>query len=186
MTDQQWMLRNFTPFETDSSWINGIGWPQTAVLGKENIHIVTPVNDVSKKCTISDVLYTPSIGINLFAVGFFIAEGSEVHFTESREFIERNGALEMTATRIDNKLYIPSRYHCSSRQWNIYCLSISEISSGMALIHSSIGHISYRKIMAKRWPIKRMCPWTANRISTPNHTLPRLRPGHLPNISYNT
>jgi hypothetical protein len=116
MTDQQWMLRNFTPFETDSSWINGIGKPQTAVLGKENIHIVTPVNDVSKKCTISDVLYTPSIGINLFAVGFFIAEGSEVHFTESREFIERNGALEMTATRIDNKLYIPSRYHCSSRQ----------------------------------------------------------------------
>ncbi|EFX60934.1 hypothetical protein DAPPUDRAFT_340975, partial [Daphnia pulex] len=75
MTDQQWMLRNFTPFETDSSWINGIGRPQTAVLGKENIHIVTSVNDVSKKCTISDVLYTPSIGINLFAIGFFIAEG---------------------------------------------------------------------------------------------------------------
>jgi hypothetical protein len=43
----------------------------------------------------------------------------------------------MTATWIDKKLYIPSRYHCSSRQWIIYCLSISEISSGLALIHWS-------------------------------------------------
>jgi hypothetical protein len=99
MTDQQWMLRYFTPFDTDSRWINGIGRTQAAVLGKENIHIVTSVNGVSKKCSISDVLYTPSIGINLFAVGVFTAGESEVHFTESRAFIESgDGALEMTAT----------------------------------------------------------------------------------------
>jgi hypothetical protein len=131
------MLRNFTPFETDSRWINGIGRPWTAVLGKENICIVTSVNGVSKKSTISDVLYAPSIGINLFAVGVFTAEWREVHFTKSRAFIERNGALEMTATWIDNKLYVPSRYHCFLRQWSIYCSSISEISSGLVLIHWS-------------------------------------------------
>lgn len=91
LTDQQWMLNNFTLFETDSRWINRIGRARAAVLGKGNLHIVTSVNGVSKKCTITDVLYVPSIGINLFSVGIVTAEGSEVHYTESHAFIERNG-----------------------------------------------------------------------------------------------
>ena len=43
-------------------------------------------------------------GNNQFPVRVVTVEGGEVHFIESHAFIERNGALDMTATQIDNTL----------------------------------------------------------------------------------
>lgn len=104
-------------FKTDSSWINEIGRAHSSTfLGKGKLHIVTSVNGVSKKCIISDLLYAPSIGINFFYVGVVTAEGGVVHLTESYAFINRNGALDMKATRIDKNIYRLDIYHCSSRQ----------------------------------------------------------------------
>jgi hypothetical protein len=150
MTDQQWMLSNFT-FETNSRWINAIGGARAAVLGKENIQIITSVNGARKKCTISDVLYAPSIGINFFSVGAVTEEGGEVHLTESHAFIERNGTLDMTANRTNNKLYR---------------LDITVLRDNEAFIarpfqrslqdwHQAIGNIITEK--SSRWPIKRRC-----------------------------
>ena len=136
-------VSNFTSFETNSSWINGIGGARVPVLGKGNIHIVTSVNGARKKYTISDVLYAPSIVINPFSVGAVTAEGGELHFTESQAFIERNRTLKMTATRIDNKLYR---------------LDIAVLRDNEAFIarpfqrslqdwHQTIGHIGYSKLI---------------------------------------
>ena len=143
MTDQQRMLSNFTPFATNSRWINGIGGARAAVLGKGNIHIVTSVNGVRKKHTISDVLYAPSIGINLFSVGAVTAEGGEVHFTESQAFIERHGTLDMTATRIDNKLY---RLDITVLRDNEAFIA-RPLQRSLQDWHQTIGHISYSKII---------------------------------------
>jgi hypothetical protein len=143
MTDQQWILKNYVSFQPGSSWINGIGKARVPVLGKGNINVVTTVNGVRKQRTIRDVLYAPSIGINLFSVAAVTAEGAEVHFTKSQAFIVQNGTLEMTATRTGEKLY---------------CLDIVILQENEAFVarpfqrsleewHRTIGHINHKKII---------------------------------------
>lgn len=105
MTDQISILKNFTSFTPGSKWINGIGQAHVSVLGQGNLDIETSVNGVSRHLTIHNVLYDPGIGINLFSVYAFAGNGIDIHFTDSNAFIEQNGVLEMTASRLEKDLY---------------------------------------------------------------------------------
>ena len=105
MTDQLWMIKDFTPFDPGSRWVNGIGHTRSPVLGQGNIDIVTSVNGHSHRRMLRDALYAPAIGVNLFSVGVAASGGADVHFTDSQAFIERDGIHEMSATKIGDHFY---------------------------------------------------------------------------------
>ena len=143
MTDQQWMLNNFTPFAPNSRWINGIGKSRVAVLGKGDIIVVAIVNGVSRKLTICDVLFAPSIGINLFSVGVATAAGAEIHFTQFQAFIERDGTLEMTASRLGQRLY---RLDVSILRENEAFIA-RPFQRSLQEWHEAFGHLNYKQII---------------------------------------
>lgn len=143
MTDQLWMIENFTPMEPGAKWIKGIGQARSAILGTGNINVITSVNGTSCRRTIHNVLYAPSLGVNLFSVGAATAGGAEIHFTDSKAVVTRNGVIEMTASRIgdqlycldidipkENESYIARPFQNSIHEW-----------------HCRLGHIGYQTII---------------------------------------
>jgi len=143
MTDQRWMLKSFTPFEPGSRWINGIGSVLVEVLGEGNIETIALINGRNEKRTMQNVLFAPTMGINLFSVGAATRKGAEIHFIDSRAFIVRDEILEMTARRVGDTLYVLEMTITREDE----ALASRSLQNPIQEWHRRLAHLNYHTII---------------------------------------
>lgn len=143
ITSQKCIFTNFRNFQPGSRWIGGIGQLKVDVFGVGEIDILTSVNGIIKSYTIHDVLYAPSIGINLISVGPITNKGAEIHFVGSQALIVRKDIVEMTAERVGKSLYL---LNISIKTADV--ASVAQFAeSSLQEWHQRLAHIGYRTII---------------------------------------
>jgi hypothetical protein len=76
------------------------------VFGAGEMEVLASVNGINKNHTIRDVLYVPSIGINLISVGAITNKGAEFHFVGPQALIVRKNVIEMATEHVGKSLYL--------------------------------------------------------------------------------
>jgi len=100
------LFKKYTPLSQTISGLSAGKGSTFDIIGKGTIEFCTTVNGISKKISIDDILYTPSLRSNLISVSKLSAKGASVVFDGDRASVRlKNGTEAMTAVR-SGQLYV--------------------------------------------------------------------------------
>ena len=145
MTDQLSSLVNYKPIQ-DSTWtVKGIGGTVLPVRGQGDVNIVSNVNGQKMHCVIKGVLYVPGLGTNLFSIGAATSAGAQVHFSDDRVTLSKDGSVRMEGRRAGNALYHLDIMAVSTADEALP--SFSQQSLPLDLWHQRLAHLNTQSIL---------------------------------------
>jgi len=97
MFDQKIFFAIFKSFEPGSWSVSGTGDAKLNVLGFGDITVAVAVNKIVNLKTLTDDLYVPGFGVNLFSIGDVTASGLIARLEEDKVLFMRNGEVVLTA-----------------------------------------------------------------------------------------
>ncbi len=109
MTDQRHLFSTFlTEASSESRPVTGIGVDNAPLFVKGHgvINIRSKVGGIWHNGSISDVLYVPHLGVNLFSIGAAADRGFNFVFNKTKVELFRNNKLVADGTRVGQKLYL--------------------------------------------------------------------------------
>lgn len=107
MTDQRHLFSSFGAVTTGVRPVTGIGTNNEPlqVKGSGEIKIRSRIDGVWHDGKLSNVLYVPNIGANLFSIGAAADSGVNCNFTKNQVQVCRNNRLVAVGTRVGKNLY---------------------------------------------------------------------------------
>ncbi|XP_046452782.1 uncharacterized protein LOC124200559 [Daphnia pulex] len=105
MSDQRSFFTTFKPIKAGTWSVKGIGDSELDALGVGNIDVIVEVDQTTTSKTLTEVLYVPGLGSNLFSVSAATANGLIVTFDDNKVLFKRNGETVLTGEKQNETLF---------------------------------------------------------------------------------
>lgn len=137
MSDRREMFEDFLTVKPGVWPAHGIGKDNKPlfVLGIGNVRIRCLIDNSWHGGVLSDVLYVPNIGANLFSIGAAARRGCKAIFEDDTVKLTRNGKVVMTGKSAEQKLYLLDIEWDSSSQHAM----VSTVAASLRVWHQRLG-----------------------------------------------
>lgn len=139
MTSKLDYIRNYEPFSTPIPVALGDNRTVDAI-GKGDVLFDMTFATHKKRILLTDILYVPEMGFNLFSVTTVVAKGCSVEFNGTRFLLKKDGKIVALGTNTTSHTTL----NCEVIVEHAKVATISPIE----LWHQRLGHIGYDRILA--------------------------------------
>lgn len=143
MTDQRWMLTNFTPIPPGTWMVNGIGNKRISALGQGDVLVDVMARGTKRSGTIHNVLYVPELGVNLISIASVTDKGLVVTFADTRVTISLDDEVQMEGQRVGRTLY----------RLNIIARHASDALQATAAFHEVPLQVWHQRLAHVNYPV---------------------------------
>jgi hypothetical protein len=146
MSEQRHFFTTFKEVPQGTWHVNGIGSAQLSVLGVGKIQVYSLVDGERKEGELTNVLFVPGLGTNLFSIGAATEVGITAHFIDNDVYFKKNSKDVMVGQRLGQSLY-HLKIVAKNPSKEVSATTAVKAQTSLTLWHQRLAHLNNKIIL---------------------------------------